>query len=486
MSGNAFYRSKVIFLAATATRTTAPSTDRPPVVTFAEWTERSRAEKLASLAPGERKRILDGLGSEGVAELCADWRFWARPKQLPPPGNWSTWLLLAGRGFGKTRCGTGWVHERARDFAGRWMALIGKDPAEVRNVMIDGPAGLRRNAMRGFAPDYEPSKRRLTWPNGSWATIYSSEEPEELRGFSGDSAWADEPGKFRTGNLKAVWDNLQFGMREASTDRPRRVLTTTPKPIAQLREISALAGTVVVRGSSYENRANLDSTWFAETILPYEGTRLGRQEIHAELLDQAEGALWTRDAIEKPRLPASAELPALTRIVVAIDPAMTKGGARREGEDSRTTAEMGIVVAGTAANGRGYVLADVSAHCTPDDAARRAIGAYKLWQADRVIGEVNNGGDWIETVLRAHAPNVAYRALHASRGKQARAEPVAALYEQGRVHHVGGFPELEDQLCGWEPDSGQPSPDRLDALVWALTELMIEGGERRMIRFSGG
>mgnify|MGYP003654562048 CR=1 FL=1 len=251
----------------------------------------SLAGSLASLPESERMAFLQALTATELATLEYDWRSWARPKQLPPPGGWLTWLLQTGRGFGKSRAGAGWVHRRAMDVPGRWCALIAKTPADARDVMIDGPAGLLRNTPPNERPIFESTKRRVTWPNGSWGTLYSSEEPDQLRGFSGDTAWLDEFGKYS--NPREVWDNLQFGMREASTDLPRVCITTTPRPLPILEEIEAKPSTVTVKGSSYENRANLAPTWFSETLAAYEGTRLGRQEIHGERLDDVEGRVYS-------------------------------------------------------------------------------------------------------------------------------------------------------------------------------------------------
>lgn len=251
----------------------------------------SLAESLASLPAWERTAILTELSSAELAALEYDWSFWARPKQLPPAGDWLTWLVRAGRGFGKTRTGGGWVHRRAMESPRRWCALIAKTPADARDYMLEGPGGILRNVHPSERPYYEPSKRRVTWPNESWATVYSSEDADQLRGFSGDTAWLDEFAKYS--NPREVWDALQFGMREASADQPRVCITTTPRPLPVLEEIEAKRSTVVVTGSSYENRANLAPSWFAETLAAYEGTRLGRQEIHAEILEGAEGRVYS-------------------------------------------------------------------------------------------------------------------------------------------------------------------------------------------------
>lgn len=415
---------------------------------------------LASLPEAERAKALALLTDEQANELKWDWRFWARPKQLAPEGDWATWIIRAGRGFGKTRSGAGWVHERAMAYPGRWIALVARTPADARDYMIEGPGGLLRNTPPWERPLYEPSKRRVIWPNGAWATIYSDDEPDQLRGYSGDTAWLDEFAKFK--HPRECWDNLQFGMREISNDRPRRLITTTPRPILILRELEKLPSTRVVIGTSHENRANLDPTWFAETILGYEGTRIGRQEVYAEIIDDAPGALWKRDMIRH-----IGREPDLLRIVVAVDPPASSSGE---------SALAGIVVCGLGIDRRGYVLADYSGRMSPGEWGRKVIEACDTWRADRIVAEANQGGEMVRHTIQTVRENAPVTLVHASRGKQARAEPVAALYEQGKVDHVGSFPELEDEMCTWEPLSAMPSPDRLDAMVWAMTELAIGGG----------
>lgn len=411
---------------------------------------------MSLLSAEDRRRALADLTDAEAEQLLYDWHFWARPKQLPPPGNWATWILRAGRGFGKTRTGSSWVHARAMEHPGRWIALVARTPADARDYMIEGPGGFLRNIHPAECPRYEPSKRRLTWPNGSWATIYSDEAPDQLRGFSGDTAWLDEFAKFS--HSRECWDNLQFGMREVSGDRPRQLITTTPRPLKILTEIEASAHTVTVIGSSYENRANLDPIWLGQTLAAYEGTRLGRQEIHAEILDDNPNALWQRSWIERLRV---VRHPALVRIVVGVDP---------PGGDDESAAYAGIVVAGVGQDGHGYVLDDCSQRGTPEQWGRAAVTAYHKHKADRLIAEINYGGAMVASTLRAVDAAVPVKVVTASRGKQLRAEPISALYESNRVHHVGTYPELEDQMCEWVP--GAKSPDRLDALVWALTELM--------------
>jgi predicted phage terminase large subunit-like protein len=394
--------------------------------------------------------------------LERDWPSVARPSQLAPSGDWRIWLLLAGRGFGKTRSGAEWVREQAETGKAGRIALVAPTAADVRDVIIEGESGLLAIAPDHARPLYEPSKRRLTWPNGAIATAYSADEPERLRGPQHDAAWCDELASWR---YPDAWDMLMLGLRLGKD--PRAVVTTTPKPTRLLRDLLSRAGTdvAVTRGSTMENEANLASAFLAQIVRRYEGTRLGRQELDAELLDDAPNAMWTRDLIERAHVAAA---PSLRRIVVAIDPATTSG------EESDET---GIVVAGVGVDGEGYVLDDLSGRLAPTEWARRAVAAYQRHEADRVVAEVNAGGEMVEATLRVVDRNVSFKAVHASKGKVARAEPVAALYEQGRVHHVGAFPALEDQMCsfttGYDRSSAGMSPDRLDALVWALTELML-------------
>jgi phage terminase large subunit-like protein len=427
----------------------------------------SLAASLASLSACARRALLSELSEAEAAALLYDWRFWAQPKQLVPEGAWTTWLVLAGRGFGKTRCGAEWVRAMACGAtplgpgACRRLALVAETAADARDVMVEGESGILAVHPPAFRPAYAPSKRRLTWPNGAAATLYNAVEPDQLRGPQHDAAWADELAKWRY--ARETWDTLQFGLRLGA--RPRQVVTTTPRPIKVLREIMARPGTVVTRGATRENTANLAPGFLERIVSAYGGTRLGRQELEAEILDDAPGALWTRDRIEALRVRAA---PALERIVVAVDPAASSG------EDSDET---GIVVAGVSQGGHGYVLADESLRGSPDAWGRAAVAAHHRWQADRIVGEVNNGGEMVEHVIRTVDRSAPYKAVRESRGKAARAEPVAALDEQGRVHHVGAFPELEDQMCAFTSDFDRRaagfSPDRVDARVWALSELML-------------
>jgi phage terminase large subunit-like protein len=421
----------------------------------------SLAAWIASHPESERERLLREIAPTATERVALEyeWRFWARPNQIAPEGAWHVWLVSAGRGYGKTRTGAEWVNDRAKRNPHERIALIGATAADTRDVMVEGESGILAVSPPWNRPHYEPSKRRLTWPNGAMATTYSAEEPDRLRGPQHGAAWADEVAAWA---YPETWDQLMFGLR-LGTD-PRVIATTTPRPTALIRRLMKDPHTVVTRGSTFENAANLAPSFLADVRRKYEGTRLGRQELFAELLDDTPGALWNYAQIDALRVPRA---PALRRIVVAIDPAVT---ANEESD------ETGIVVAGLGEDGHGYVLQDLSGKFSPDGWARLAVQAYRTYEADRIIAEVNNGGDLVERVIRTVDPHVPYTAVHASRGKRVRAEPVAALDEQGRVHHVGSFAALEDQMCTWDSTTGERSPDRMDARVWAITELMLNPG----------
>lgn len=428
----------------------------------------SLAEELASLPPGQRARVLAELPDGALAALLHDWSFWARAEQLAPdaPGvgqRWSTWLLLAGRGFGKTRAGAEWVRGRAEAQPDARIALVGSTLAEAREVMVEGESGLLAVAPPVQRPRFQPSLRLLSWPNGSQARLYSAEQPDQLRGPQQHFAWCDELAKWS--HAAETWMNLQMGLRLGAV--PQCVVTTTPRPTPLLKKLLVAGGTVVTRGKTSANRAFLSPHFLAQIQAEYAGTRLGRQELDGELVDDLDGALWTREMIERSRVTA---LPEMTRIVVAIDPPVTATGD-----------QCGLVVAGLGVDGHGYALADASAAgLSPEQWCARAIALAEEYRADRLIAEVNNGGDLVETLLRARRDSVPYRAVRAARGKSARAEPVAALYERGMVHHLHALPELEDQLCGLLTGGGYAgpgrSPDRADALVWAMSELMLGRG----------
>jgi len=410
--------------------------------------------------------VLGKLSDGQASALIHDWRFWGRTNQIAPDGDWMTWLFLAGRGAGKTRSGAEWIRERVRAGYGR-IALIAPTARDARNVMVDGESGLLAVCWRGDRdaggnvtgrPLYEPSKATVTWENGAKAFLYSAEEPERLRGPQHDTTWADELAAWKY--MRDTWDMAMFGLRLGSD--PKVMITTTPRPSLLLREIMADKTTTISRGSTFDNAPNLAPSFLRAVRDRYDGTRIGRQELYAEILEEAEGALWTRAMIESAR--HRGPLPDLKRIVVAVDPAITA---------TEQSDETGIVAAGAGADDRAYVLRDVSGRYSPAEWARRAIKLFHGLEADMIVAEGNQGGEMVRHTLQTQWPEVPVKIVHASRGKQARAEPVAALYEQGRVSHCGNLSDLEDQMVNWEPLSGAASPDRMDALVWAITDLMI-------------
>jgi len=427
------------------------------------------------LPESERLEILAELSEAQLEALRWDWPFWARPDQLEPIGsNWNNWLILAGRGYGKTRTGAEWVRQNVCGSTplgrGRYqqIALIAETAADAREVMVgDGKipgegSGLLQVHPKDFRPIYEPSKRRLTWPNGAIATLYNATEPDQLRGPQHDAAWCDELAKWQY--AQDSWDQLQFGLRLG--DHPRTVITTTPRPIPLIRKLVADGPTKVTRGSTMANAANLPPSFIASIQDRYAGTRLGRQELNAEILDDVPGALWTRAMIDDAR--KRVELPDMQRIVVSIDPSGTAG-------DEDAGDPIGIIVAGKGVDGRGYILSDRSCKMSPDGWGKRAVKAYHEFQADRIVAERNFGGAMVEHVIRTVDKSVSYTEVTASRGKVIRAEPVAALYEQKRITHIGDLAVLEDQMCAMTSDGYmlEGSPDRLDAAVWALDYLMF-------------
>jgi predicted phage terminase large subunit-like protein len=407
-----------------------------------------------------QRHFLQSLSSDELIFLTHDWRFWARDSQWPPSSNWTSWLILGGRGAGKTRAGAEWItSEVAEGRAGR-IALVGESYADAREVMVEGTSGLRSLGVQEKRPRYEATRRRLLWPNGAIATLHSASDPEGLRGPQFDAAWSDEAAKWP--DAEAAWSMLQFGLRLGEC--PRQVITSTPRAVPLIRKLLADDTVVVTRATTYDNRANLADAFFSTVIKTYEGTRLGRQELNGELLEDDPDALWTRNLVEQCRRGSA---PDMVRVVVGVDPPASSG----ESAD-----ECGIVIAGLGADGRFYVLADRSrGRAKPAEWARRVAAAYEMFDADRVVAEVNQGGEMVASVLHHVAPTLPVRQVRATRGKRVRAEPVAALYEQGRVSHVAPMPELEDQMCNYS--GGGKSPDRLDALVWAVTDLMRTSGD---------
>jgi phage terminase large subunit-like protein len=421
------------------------------------------ALQLAALPEADRRRVLVGLSEDELAALEYEWRFWARPDQLPPEGYWRTWLLLGGRGSGKTRSAAEWCRAEVESGRRLQLGIVGPTADALRRVQIEGPSGLLATAPPWFRPTYEPSRRIVTWPNGAVAHLFSAEEPDRLRGPNLDGAWCDEVTSWA--NAADVWDMLQMCLRIPGPQghAPQVLVSTTPKPTPILKAIIAAETTAITRARTPDNAGNLDASTLQYLMNRYGGTTLGRQELDAELLDDVDGALWHRALLDQCRR-YSAPMD-LRRVVVAIDPA---------GGTGRGSTETGIIVAGVARDGHAYMLADLSGKYSPEQWARRAVAAYHTHRADRIIAEKNFGGDMVTGTPRAVDATVPVKMVQASRGKAVRAEPVVALYEQHLVHHIGTFTGLEDQLCQWDPNGNDPSPDRLDALVWAITELVVE------------
>jgi phage terminase large subunit-like protein len=420
------------------------------------------------LLPAERRAEINRLTVAEAEALLYDWPSYARPEQLAPPGEWQGWLIMAGRGFGKTRAGAEWTRESAKHF--HLVNIIGATADDARDIMIEGESGILAICPSSERPIYRRSTRSLDWPNGARTLIFTADEPDRLRGKQHERLWGDELGAWR---YPESWTQAMLGLRLGPD--PRWCGTTTPKPTTLIRELVADPTIRVTHGTSYDNRDNLAAAFFATIIRRYEGTRLGEQELAGRLLTDVVGALWNFDSFQ--RRPRSEDY---TRVVVAIDPATS---ANESSDDT------GIIVAGTRPDGTFDIIADRSCKASPDGWARRAIAAYDEFKADRIVAEVNNGGDMVESTLRTVRKGISYTKVHASRGKLIRAEPISALYEQKTVWHVDDrddvranpFDLLEEQLTSWTPESGT-SPDRLDAMVWALTEL--SAGEVHEITFA--
>lgn len=432
----------------------------------------------ASAQSGSRARpSLSEFSDAEIRRIYHDWRFWARDDQLPPETEaaWRVWLLLGGRGAGKTRAGAEWVRaealglwDKARPRARR-IALIGETHADVRRVMIEGASGLLGVHPESERPVFEASNGRLVWPNGSVAHVFSAESPDSLRGPQFEIAWCDEIAKWR--EPEAVWDMLQFALRLG--ERPRVCVTTTPRPLPFLKSLIADQATVTMRAATSDNAEHLAPGFVAEMERRYQGSALGRQELLGEIVEEEAGLLWRRDWIETARVTTA---PDLKRIVVAVDPPVTA---------TAKSDACGIVVAGEDELGQAYVLADLTVEGRePHVWARAAVAAYHDYQADHVVAETNQGGDLVVAILKQMDDAVPVRKVTATRGKWLRAEPVAALYAEGRVAHVGRFAKLEGQMLAFSGDGriGGRSPDRLDALVWALTDLKLSAQARPGIR----
>ena len=432
---------------------------------------RSGADWIACETAEVQRSFLDDLTHEELLALPFMFDFWAMPHQLPPEGNWRSWVIMGGRGAGKTRAGAEWVRaavegSRPTD-PGRChrIALVGETLDQVREVMVFGESGILACSPPDRRPQWHATRRMLIWPNGATAQAFSAHEPESLRGPQFDGAWVDELAKWKKGH--DTWDMLQFALRLG--DEPRVCVTTTPRNVGVLKELLKMSSTVVTHAPTEANAANLAGSFLEEVRIRYAGSRLSRQELDGILVEDVEGALWTGALLEAARVQT---LPDLDRIVVAVDPATTS----REGSDECGIMVVGAVTRGQVQDWRAYVLEDASTKgLGPFQWAGAAVAAMDRWGADRMVAEVNQGGDMIESLIRQIDPLVPFRKLHASRGKAARAEPVAALYEQGRVFHHGNLGDLEDQMCAMTVQgyAGKGSPDRLDALVWALHELII-------------
>jgi phage terminase large subunit-like protein len=421
------------------------------------------ARRLALLDEEGQRRLIASLTPADLLRFDADFEMWANKAQLAPDGEgWRTWLMLAGRGFGKTRAGAEWITRLASQKRRLRIALVGASEDEVRAVMIEGESGLLAAANGRRRPKWEPSLKRLTWPGGSQAFVYSGENPDGLRGPVHHFAWCDELAKWARPD--ECWANLQLGLRCGR--RPRALVTTTPRAIPILKAIGDHAQTVKTHGRTSDN-AHLTDEFVAAMIATYGGTRFGRQELDGEIIEDADGTLWPRALIEGSRQSGTLPREEMTRVVVGVDPPASAGGDA-----------CGIVVCGLGPDGAGYVLADHSvAGASPEGWARAVADAAEAWDADRVVAERNMGGEMVESVLRGAAVNLPVRMVHASRGKAARAEPVAALFEGGRAKLAGAFPALEDELAGLcrggRYEGPGRSPDRADAMVWAMTELML-------------
>ena len=453
-----------------------PGLSEPSPSTFTPQGMRSGAGWLASATPDQVDEFLAGLSENALMALPWMFEFWALPHQIPPDGAWKTWVIMGGRGAGKTRAGAEWVRAQVEGAlpgdggAARRVALVGETVDQVREVMIFGDSGILSCTPPDRRPDWVASKRQLQWPNGAVAQVFSAHEPDSLRGPQFDAAWVDELAKWKKG--QETWDQLQFALRLG--ENPRQVVTTTPQNVGVLKAVLKNPSTVRTHAPTAANRAYLAASFLEEVQTRYAGTALGRQELEGELLEVVEGAMWQQGVLDLGRV---AEVPPLNRIVVAVDPPVTG----HKGSDECGIVVVGAFTEGPPQNWRAVVLEDASVTgASPDEWARAAIAAMDRHKADRLVAEVNQGGDLVETMIRQIDPLVPYRAVHATRGKVIRAEPVAALYQQGRVAHVAGLTRLETQMCQMTTMGyrGKGSPDRVDALVWALTDLVVEPSEK--------
>lgn len=434
------------------------------------------ATQLRELPDDVAAKALSTLSAKQIESLHYDWKFWARPEQLEPAGDWNVWFINAGRGFGKTRAGVEWVREQVKKGHKR-IAAVASTNSDIERVMVKGESGFlacchkedktHKGKPMGY-PEWSPTKRTLTWENGAKVEFYSAEEPERLRGPQFSAAWGDELAAWNKD--QDTWDMLQFTLRLGK--HPRVCVTTTPKSTVLVRKLVKDEKTFVTTGSTFDNADNLADTYLTAVKAQYEGTRLGRQELYAEILMENEGALWTADMIDKCQVSRD-DVPELARVVVAVDPAMSAN------VESDMT---GIMVAGICEQGKGYVLGDYTMKSLPEAWANKAVQLYEHYGCSRIVYETNQGKDLITSLFKTIDENLPLRGVHASTAKIARAEPVSALYEQGKVFHVrnpedpsASLTELETQMTTYEPLGKHKSPDRYDALIWALTDLMLKG-----------
>jgi len=440
------------------------------------------AQTLREMPDDEVQEALSKMSKNQLEALQKEYRFWARPEQIEPEGDHNVWFLNCGRGFGKTWTGAQWVREKVKEGHKR-IACVASTNSDIERVMVKGESGFlalcskydktHKGKDMGF-PEWSPTKRTLTWANGAKVEFYSAEEPERLRGPQFSAAWCDELAAWNKD--EGTWDMLQFCLRLGK--HPKVCVTTTPKSTKLVRKLLKDPKTLITVGSTFDNAANLADTYLTAVKDQYEGTRLGRQELYAEVLEENEGALWTTDTVDGCQVDRD-KVPDLTRIVVALDPAVTSNA-----ESDMT----GIVVAGVDVNGKAYILGDYTDRLSPQGWAAKAIELYHSFEADRIVAEVNQGGDMVKHTIHGEDESVPLKMVRASRGKYARAEPVAALYERGLVHHVrnqedgANLNELETQMRTWEPLGSIGSPDRLDAMVWALTELMLNGYQKPQLK----
>lgn len=438
-------------------------------------------ENLRQLTKPQIEQFASKLAKKEAEQLYFDWYLWARDDQLPPNlqpknarANWQNWILLGGRGAGKTRAGAEWIRAMAlgiKPFATKpaWrIALIGETFNDVREVMLEGESGLLNIHPPQQKPTYIASRKRLEWPNGAVANLFSAEEPESLRGPQFHVAWCDEFAKWQYD--EQVWDMLQFGMRLG--DNPQIVITTTPRNKKQLKNLLSSEKSFVSKASTFDNRQNLAAIFLHNINENYAGTNLGRQELYGEIIEDRQGALWNSDLIEKlRRRKKDYDYADFNRIILAIDPPATS---------HKKSNACGMIVAARGNDKKAYILADITMEAaSPIKWATKAVQTYHQFNVDRIVAEVNQGGEMVETILRTVDANISYAAVFARKDKKSRAEPVAALYEQGRIHHIGMFELLEDEMCNFDQQiaASQKSPDRVDALVWAVSHLLLNGAD---------